>query len=237
MSMTHFPRGLTTAAAGSTLGEYGAPDPTKWHTFFDDFDKYTAGDWVIQTTEAGGGSATEALADVDGGVLLITNDVADNDNDFFQWAGGAGATTETFKFEVGKRLIFKMRFAVNEVLQSDVVLGLQITDTTPLAVSDGVYFLKSDGAATTDFIVAKGSTLTTTSSVATLVNDTYVVLGFAYDGVDNIDIFVDDVRVGSSVTTNLPDDEELTISFGIQQGEATNAKTLSVDYIFVAKER
>ena len=231
MSMTHFPHGLTTADASSTLGEYGAPDPAKWHTYFNDFDTYVVGDWTITTTEAGGSSATEALANVDGGVLLITNDTNDNDADFFQKVG------ESFKFEVGKRLIFKMRFAVNEVIQSDVVLGLQITDTTPLAVSDGVYFLKSDGAATTDFIVAKGSTLTTTSSVATLADDTYAILGFAYDGVDNIDIFVDDVRVGSSVTTNLPDDEELTISFGIQQGEATNAKTLSVDYIFVAKER
>jgi hypothetical protein len=41
---------------------------------------------------------------------------------------------------------------------------------------------------------------------------------------------------GTAVTTNLPDDEDLAISFAIQNGEAV-AKTMTVDYIFVAKER
>ena len=35
---------------------------------------------------------------------------------------------------------------------------------------------------------------------------------------------------------NLPDDEELTISFGIQNGAAA-AKTMTVDYVFASKER
>lgn len=38
-----------------------------------------------------------------------------------------------------------------------------------------------------------------------------------------------------SVLTNLPDDEELTVSFGIQNGEAA-AKTLAIDYIRVEVE-
>jgi hypothetical protein len=42
--------------------------------------------------------------------------------------------------------------------------------------------------------------------------------------------------LGKLATTNLCDDEELTISFGIQNGEAV-AKTMSIDYIFVSKER
>ena len=36
--------------------------------------------------------------------------------------------------------------------------------------------------------------------------------------------------------TNAPDDEELTLSFGIQNGAAA-AKTLSVDYVGAYKER
>jgi hypothetical protein len=38
------------------------------------------------------------------------------------------------------------------------------------------------------------------------------------------------------VSTNAPDDEELTVSFGIQNGAAA-AKTLTVDYIGASKER
>ena len=36
--------------------------------------------------------------------------------------------------------------------------------------------------------------------------------------------------------TNVTDDEDLTISFGIQNGAAA-AKTMTVDYIFAAVER
>jgi len=115
-------------------------------------------------------------------------------------------------------------------------MGLQITDTTPLAVSNGVYFRKDDDDAYLDFVVMKGSTATTATAVHTVVNDTYLVVGFYYNGVDAVEYYVDDVKIGTSVTTYLPDTEELTISFGVQNGAAA-AKILSVDYILAAKER
>lgn len=206
------------------------PDKSDVHEFFDDFNTYAAGDWTITTTEAGAGSATEALADGVGGLLLITNDNADNDHDFFQ------LVKEGFKFQSGKRLWFEIRFQTNDATETDIVAGLQITDTTPLAVTDGVYFLKSDGAATADFMVTKDSTSTTASAVATLANATFITLGFYYDGVSTISYYVDKVRGGTVATTNMPDDEELTVSFGIQNGAAA-AKTLTVDYVYAAQER
>lgn len=227
---TRFINGVTTAAKDSPLGEFILPDVTKAHVYFNDFDHYTAADWTITTTEAGAGNATEALGNVDGGVLVITNDDADNDADFLQKVG------ESFKFASGKKLWFESRFKVSDATQSDVVIGLQITDTTPLDVTDGVFFLKADGAATVDLLVEKNNTATTNSSVATLVDDTFIKLSFYYDGVSAIYYYVDGVLKGSSVTTNLPDDEELTISFGIQNGEAV-AKVMTIDYILAAKER
>ena len=228
MSMTHFPHGLTTAAASSTLGEYGAPDPAKWHTYFDDFDLYVAAHWT--ETEVGTASAPAIVAG-DGGVLRAVTGASLNDSDFFNFVN------ETFLFEAGKRLTFKARIRTNSAILSEIVLGLQITDTTPAAVSDGVFFIKSvHDDPTFDFVVEKNSTATTVAEVATIVANTWLELGFHYDGVDTIDIFADDVRVGSSVTTNLPDDEEMTISFGVQNGSAV-ARQLDVDYIFVAKER
>lgn len=227
---TRFTHGLATVAKAAPLGMFGLPDPTKYSTYFNDFHTYTAADWTITTTEAGAGDATEAITGANGGVLLLTNDAADNDNDFLQLTG------ETFKFIAGKKLWFKARFKVSDATQSDFIIGLQITDTAPLDVTDGVFFSKDDGDALLDFNVEKNNTATATAGIATVVSDTYLTVAFYYDGVSSIAYYVNDVQVGTSVTTNLVDDEELTVSFGIQNGEAV-AKTMSVDYIFVSTER
>lgn len=223
---TRYTSGVTTAKSIENLGQFILLDMTKAHVYFNDFDTYTAADWTV--TEVG--VATQALADGDGGLLLVTNAAADDNSSFNQKVG------ESFLMETGKKAWFKAKFQVNDATQSDVVIGLQITDTTPLDVTDGIFFLKADGAATVDLLVEKDNVATTTASVATLVDDTDITLGFFYDGVDKIIVFVNDVAVASSVTTNLPDDEALTVSFGIQNGEAV-AKTMTLDYIMASKER
>lgn len=227
---TRLPGGVTNVGDSSIFADLAQPNPALFHTYFEDFDYFTANDWTITTVEAGGGSASEALTDEDGGVLLITNDAADDDSDFFNKVG------ESFTFEAGKRLFFSSRFKVSDATQSDFVMGLQITDTTPLDVSDGVFFMKDDGDANLDFYVEKDGTASSATAVATVSDDTYITVDFYYDGVDKVIYGVNGVPLGSLATTNLPDDEELTISFGIQNGEAA-AKTMSVDYILVMKER
>lgn len=239
---SRFPRGVTNVAVGNPLAMYGRPDPTIWHTYFNDFDHFAVADWTITTIELGAGNASEALADADGGVLLITNDAADNDSDFFQKVG------ESFKLASGKRTIFKARFAVSDATQCDWVMGLQVTDTTPLAaagdgVTDGIFFQKDDGDTNIDFYVQKDATtgqLTTTAFTTAAAADTYMSLAFDFDGVRYVKLFKDDVHITTvdltaTLATYLPD-TELTISFGIQNGEAV-AKTMSVDYIFAAQER
>ena len=230
MTVSRFPNGINTAVDGSTLWEYPAQDPTKVHAYFNDFDTYVAGDWTV-TADAGG---SQALANEDGGVLLITNDGDDNDGTFYNLVG------ESFLFQTGKQLWFKIRFKVSDATQIDWVCGLQITDTTPLAVTDGVFFQSDDGDANIDFHVEKDSTATTETAVATHANDTYMTLGFYYNGGTGTDgriyAYKDDAQVGSAVITNMPDDEALTISFGSENGEAA-AKIMSVDYVFAAKER
>lgn len=232
-SPARFPAGVTNASPEGPLAQFGLPDPTSWHVFFDDFDTFNTSDWTITTTEAGAGDATEALTDIDGGALLITNDAADDDADFFQKKG------ESFLLAAGKRAVFKARFKVSDATQSDFVMGLQITDTTPLAVSDGIWFQKDDGDANLDVYCGKSSGAGTTSAtaVATVVSDTFLTVAWAYDGKGSVKYYVDDVHKGTldGSSTYLPD-TELTVSFGIQNGEAV-AKTMTVDYIFAAKER
>jgi hypothetical protein len=227
MTTTRFPNGVTNVGEQSLFAELGQPAATLYHTYFEDFDYYTAADWTVTETDAG---ATQALADGDGGLLLITNTAADNDLVSLQKKG------ESFRFASGKPLFFEARFKVSDATQSDVVIGLQITDTTPLDVSDGVFFIKADGAATVNFLVEKNNTATTASAVATMADDTFIRLGFYYDGVSAVQYFVNGSIAGSSVTTNLPDDEDMTITIAIQNGEAA-AKTMTVDYVYVAKER
>jgi hypothetical protein len=67
-----------------------------------------------------------------------------------------------------------------------------------------------------------------------------MTLAFYFDGRQYVYLYKDDAQVArvdltSTLTTYLPD-TELTVSFGIQNGEAV-AKTMSIDYIFAAQER
>ena len=225
--VTRFPNGVTNVGEDSPFADLTMPAPTKFHTYYEDFDYYVAGNWTVTETQAG---ATQALTDGDGGLLLITNTAADDDLVALQKVG------ESYRFASGKELFFEARFKVSDATQSDVVIGLQITDATPLDVSDGVFFIKADGSTSVSLLVEKNGTATTTSSVATMANDTFISLGFYYNGASSIVYSVNGVVKGTSVTTNLPDDEDMTVSIALQNGEAV-AKTMTVDYVFVAKER
>lgn len=223
---TRFPSGVTNVDKAQTLGSYVAQDPTKVHQYFEEFDYYASGSWNITETSA---SAARALTDEDGGVFLITNSAADDAIVSLQKKG------ESFLFESGKKQWFKARFKASDASLSDILVGLAIEDTSPFDATDGVYFVKLSGSTTVNMIVVKDSTATTTSA-ATLVSDTFIELGYVYNGKDEIGVYVNDVCVGRSAVTNLPDDEELTVTMTIQNGEAV-AKTLAIDYIFCAKER
>lgn len=230
ISNTRFPYGLTNVGETDLFADMVQPDPTLFHTYFNDFDTYTAGDWTVTETDAG---ATQALTAGDGGLLLITNSAADNDLVALQKNPAA------FSFTAGKKTFFRCRFKVSDATQSDLVFGLQVVDTTPLDVTDGVYFLKADGAATVDIVCRKNASTGSTSAaaVATLSDDTFIELGFYYDGQSKVAYEVNGSVIGSldASSSYLPD-ATCTVSFALQNGEAA-AKTMTVDYVYVAKER
>ena len=223
---TRYPSGVTNVTKASDLGMFTAPDPTKNHVYFNDFDTYVAGDWTV--TSAGTVSAA-AIADVDGGAITLTTDAGATDHVFLDKLG------ESFLFATGKPLWFKTRLKVSNATSSTFVAGLQITDTSPLAVSDGVFFYKAGASTTVSLLVEKNGT-STTSTVATMADDTFITLGFYYNGVDGISYFADGVQIGTSAVTNLPDDELLTVSIGVQN-TTTSARVMTVDYVLAAKAR
>ena len=214
------------------LGDDGLA-PMDWHVWKNDFDFYLATDWVITET----GSGTRAISQAKDGILLITNAAADDDVNQLQLRDVAsGQVAEHWKHTAAKRMFFEARFKVSDATQSDFVMGMQITDTSPLAVSDGIYFRKDDGDANIDCVVIKDSTATTVTAASTASDDTFMVLSWLYNGDGNFSFYKDAVLIGGAPTTNAPDDEELTVSFAIQNGEAV-AKSMSLDYIMVAQER
>lgn len=230
ISNTRFPYGLTNVSEVDLFADMVQPDPTLFHSYLNDFDTYAAGDWVVTETQAG---ATQALTAGDGGWLLLTNSAADDDLVALQ------KTPAAFSFTAGKKTFFRCRFKVSDATQSDVVFGLQVVDTTPLDVTDGVYFLKADGSTSVSVICRKDATTgsTSASAIATMANDTFIELGFYYDGNGKIAYEVNGSVLGSlTASSSFLPDTIMTVSFAIQNGEAA-AKTMTVDYVYAATER
>ena len=225
-SPTRLSNGVNTSNGRDGLNMMGQLDPSKFHTFFNDFDTFTAADWTITNV---GVTPTVAVTAVDGGAILQTNTAGIADSAYLQKVGAS------FSFEAGKQMWFKARFQVSDAAQSSIVFGLQVVDTTPLAVSNGMYFLKADNAATYDFISMSGSVATTASAVGSLTSATMTELAFNFDGVNEAECFADGVLLGRLVLSTLPAGL-LTVSFGMANGEAV-AKTMTTDYVFAAKER
>jgi hypothetical protein len=205
-------------------------DPSVAFAYHNDFMHYVSGDWTATAVEAGASSSSVALGDAAGGVLVVTNDAADDDSTQLQKNG------ESWKLASGKACYFETRVKFSDATQSDILVGLNITDTTLIpGTTDGVTFRKADGSTAVGFYTEKDSTETATASVHTLVADTYVRLGFAFDGAGTVYGYVNGVLVATH-TTNIPDDEELTISFAHQNGEAV-AKVMTIDYVKVVAVR
>jgi hypothetical protein len=232
--------GISTAVKGSALWNFPAQDPTKVYHYFNDFHTYAAADWTV--TRIGTTPAEALLADEPFGALRLTVSAADNDGDQLQ------LTTENFTLAAGKKAWFKTRFKVSDATQSDLLIGLAVLDTTLLGavdgagVTDGIFFSKEDGDALIDFNCQKNATTgqTRAAAIATLADDTYMTLGYEWDGVSAIKYFVNEAHKGTLDLTTTPTaylpDTPVTVSMAILNGEAV-AKLLTVDYLFAAIER
>lgn len=209
-------------------------------SIFEDFHRYIAADWLV--TKVGTTPTDVVSPGAAHGILVCTNTGADNDADKFQYAGGVAVVKEQFKFTPGKKMQFVCRFALSRV-DGDFFAGLYITDTDPEGgLSDGIYFRKLAAEAGLKIVAEKDSVETTAVVITTLVAATYYEVEFYYDGGaayggdDKIKVFVNGRGAGSIAVTTAPDDEELALSFAIQNGSA-NVSTLSMDYIGARQER
>lgn len=208
--------------------EFGRPGRMVY--YFDDFFDITLAKWVI--TEVG--TATQAITDEHGGILLLTNGATDDNATTLQLGNTAdGGTGESIAMAAGRLVYFETRLKISDATQSDFLAGLVITDTTPLANSNGVYFRKDDGDTQLDIECNNTSVASTLTNVFT-VGTTYMTLGFKVTGLDKAEFWVNNQKVGT-INSQIPT-TEIRPTFHIQDGEAV-AKTMSIDYLCVAATR
>jgi len=209
-------------------------------------------DWTLTTT---GTTPTATLSDdLSPSHLILTNSAADNDSAELQFAA-AGGTGEGFYLVDGKKLYFETRFRLTDannnlatVQQADLFVGLSKRDTEVIDGStDFIGFSKVDASGVLNFVCGKNASAsgalvdkTVTAVGKTLVAadaNTWVKVGFLADGLDGVYIYLNNVHTASMTTaTNLCDDENMCVTFAIQNGEAV-AKIMHIDYVLVAHER
>lgn len=228
MSMTRFPNGISTRKSTDPFGQYFHPDQTDEHRYIEDFNNYTATAWAITVV----GTSTPALAAGDGGILSIATSAAANDSAFLQ------RVPESYSFETGKPAWFSCRTQVS-ALTTVMVFGLQVTDTTPEDVTDGIYFLTTAATgAITGYVRKNATTGSATVPVGTMVAGVYTELAWYWDGKDTVSFYQDRVLKGSisGVAANYLPDTTTTVSFGLRSTTAA-IKTMLTDYFYVSKSR
>lgn len=229
-TVTRWPNGVSTSSTSSLFANLPVPSGLDLHTYFNDFDTYTAGDWVVTETDS---AATQALTAGDGGWLLVTNTAGITDLTALQ------KTPAAFSFTAGKQAWFTVRFKLDNASLPAVAIGMQVIDTTPLDVTDGIYFLKAAASTAVQFICRKDATTGSTSiaNIGTVTSDTFVNLSWYYDGVGTVYCSFNGTVVGSLVATSayLPD-AITTVSVAVANGTAA-ARTLTVDRVEAWFER
>ena len=177
------------------------------------------------------GASTFAVTDVAGGTALITTAGAEDDGVKLQLGSQVGTAGENVSFAGAFPCYFGARFQIDDVTQSDVLLGVCVTDTACLdAVTDGMYFRCIDESAVLYFVLEKDS-LETVTAVATLVNATTVQVEWLYDGT-YVHAYINGVLMASVAATdaNFPNDELMRLTVEFLTGEA-GAHTCCLDYL------
>jgi hypothetical protein len=228
---TRFSNGVSTNDAQYLMGDYPLPSPftssgsrsTGVAEYANDFTET-----VAEYTAAGSGS-TFALTDGNGGLAILT-------------PGGASTVSAAYKtatnvaFVAGNAMWFQTRFKVSAVSGTkSFYVGLRKGSAT----TDGLWFTKPASSTSVNLVSTVGSTATTlVTGVATAEADTYLELGFYFNGVDllvyNNNLLVarvDAPTIGTSATTLT------SVALGpILHITPTATDTLTVDYILASTE-
>ncbi len=234
--ITRFNDGVTNEDVGDIFNSLRFPSHLGSHVYEEDFYTFVAGEWTETDVQ---GANTVAVVEGDGGIITLLTAGADDDEVQLQKIA-AGISVENFLLDPDKRFFIEVLGTLSEVLLSQTLIGLAITDTTLLAGhSDGLSFRQEEGSGAVTLVAEKDS-VEVSGAVGTLVAATAFRLQAFYDGQGSDGRLYGalDGTIGSfsEPDVSFPDDELLTVSFAVRAAEAA-AKTLTVDRIVVIQER
>ena len=212
------------------------------HVFFDDmvgFGDIGAAGWVVTEDDA---ADTQVFSDAQHGVLTLTQKATtDNDGAQVTWAA------ESFKLTSGKQLYFetRIRCPAGSPNQLDFFVGLaEAEDLTGVAdnmPANGIGFRKDDGDALIDACSSDNGTNLETTSVGTLVDNTWIKLAFHFDGGATgsgvLRLYVDGLEAGKIESVTYATMSEMAPIFMIRNGDATTTQVLDIDYVTVVAQR
>ena len=188
-------------------------------------------DWtVVKDT----GATVGIVADTVGGELALTS-AATTDND-----GASIQGNEIFAVGADKDIYFSTRLKCNDADQTDICVGLTLNFATNpeamLTATDRIVFQVDDGNASVLCKTEKNGTETSTDSLVDLADDTYAVLSFNVTSTGSVTFFVNGKQVAQH-TTNIPDDENLTVAAMSLSGSASGTRATTLDYLIAAETR
>lgn len=196
-------------------------DPTYAYMFWDDFTDLPTGKYTATQATAG----TFALGDGAGGVALADCNSTTATQGINVQLGGT--TGEFIKPAADKDIWFEARVkAADTATGPEFFLGLAAIDTTIIATSANSSANHIGWQSVTDDNVllfsAENAGTGSTDAATTLVDDTWVRLGFKVNGVSTIDQYIDGVKQSEThVTANIPV-TEMTLSLVCQSGGTTD---------------
>jgi len=235
--VTNLPNGVSTVTRASLFGYLTEPTQSKNIVFFDDFLVPSTGDYINHRAYTTINTPTAAIGT--DGSLQIEADYTDGNWELWR-------TATIITLESGKKTWFAARLKCSQATDCIITAGLydvagMATVTSASSATACVMFQVDDDDASIDFrvLLTSTTTATTTTAVGTLTADTYVTMGWYYDGDTEIKIFVDDVHVGTSAVTYIPT-TPLCAGFGVHNGKTADpdgGPALNLDYLLVCKER
>ena len=228
---TRFSNGVSTNDAQYLWGNYPLPAPfSSSGSSLTGVAQY-ANDFVSSVAEytVTGTSSTLALSAGNGGLAVLT-------------PGGTTTATAAYKtasnvaFVAGNQLWFNTRFKASAVSSTkSFYVGLRAGSAT----TDGLWFAKAASSTDITLVSTVGSTATTlVSGIATAAADTYLNLGFYYDGTDIL-VYANNVMVArvSAPTIGTSGTTLTSVNLGpVMQITPTATDTLTVDYIAASVE-
>lgn len=194
-------------------------------------DSATAYKWTV-VKDAG---ATAAIvADTTGGEMALTSTATTDDD------GASIQGNEIFAVTASKNMYFATRVKCNDADQTDLCFGFTVNFATNpeamLTAADRIVFQVADGDASILCKTEKDGTETSTDSGVDLADSTYVKLEILVEGTGSVKFFINGQQVAQH-STNIPDDENLTIAAMSLSGSATGTRATTLDYIIGAQTR